>query len=47
MAREVVPRLKDEYKRAYYSGIICEQSGKALLPRGRLGSADRTGDWLR
>ena len=46
-AREVVPRLKDEYKRAYYSGIICERSGKALLRRGGLGSADRAGDWLR
>ena len=24
-AREVLPRLRDEYKRAYYSGIICER----------------------
>ena len=28
-AREVLPRLKDEYKRAYYSGIICERRAKA------------------
>jgi hypothetical protein len=24
-AREVLPRLRDEYKRAYYAGIICER----------------------
>ena len=28
-AREVLPRLKDEYKRAYYAGIICERRAKA------------------
>ena len=27
-AREVLPRLRDEYKRAYYSGIICERRAK-------------------
>ena len=27
-AREVLPRLKDEYKRAYYAGIICERRAK-------------------
>ena len=43
-AREVLPRLDDEYKRAYYAGIICERCAKAQLrPRGaRLG-----GDGLR
>ena len=24
-AMEVVPRLRDEYRRAYYAGIICER----------------------
>jgi hypothetical protein len=28
-ARDVLPRLKDEYKRAYYAGIICERRAKA------------------
>ncbi len=28
-AREVLPRLKDEYKRAYYAGIVCERRAKA------------------
>ena len=46
-AREVVPRLQDEYKRAYYSGIICERVAKAHLHRGGLGSADVAGDWFR
>jgi hypothetical protein len=46
-AREVVPRLQDEYKRAYYSGIICERCAKAHLRRGALGSADMAVDWLR
>jgi tetratricopeptide (TPR) repeat protein len=28
-AREVLPRLRDEYKRLYYAGIICERRAKA------------------
>lgn len=28
-AREVLPKLRDEYKRNYYAGIICERRGKA------------------
>lgn len=28
-AREVLPRLQDEYKRLYYAGIICERRAKA------------------
>jgi hypothetical protein len=46
-AREVVPRLREEYKRAYYSGIICERCAKAHLHRGGLGSAEVAGDWFR
>jgi len=33
-AMAVVPKLKDEYSRAYYQGVICERKGKALLHRG-------------
>ncbi len=30
-AQEIVARLKNEYERAYYSGIISERRGKAYL----------------
>jgi hypothetical protein len=39
-ARAVLPRLTDEYERAYYAGIICERRGNAQLHRGALGSAE-------
>jgi len=30
-ARALVPRLEGEYRRAYYSGLICERRAKKLL----------------
>ena len=45
-AQEVVPRLRDEYKRAYYSGIICERRAKALLRQGQMGAGEMAYDWL-
>src|SRR5215212_2878813 len=39
-AREVLPRLTDEYDRVYYAGIIAERRARAQLHRGTLGSAD-------
>ena len=39
-AREVLPRLTDEYDRIYYAGIICERRARAQLQRGALGSSD-------
>jgi hypothetical protein len=45
-ARDVLPRLRDEYKRAYYAGIVCERCAKAHLRRGALGSADVAADWF-
>jgi hypothetical protein len=39
-ARELLPRLKDDYERAYYAGIICERRAKAVLHQANLG-ADR------
>src|SRR5947209_7539003 len=33
-AREVLPRLRDGYSRAYYAGIICERRAKAQLKHG-------------
>jgi hypothetical protein len=46
-AQEVVARLTDEYQRLYYSGIINERRGKALLNRGLLGSGYDAYEWLR
>jgi tetratricopeptide (TPR) repeat protein len=39
-AREVLPRVTDEYERTYYAGIICERRARAQLHRGGLGSAE-------
>jgi tetratricopeptide (TPR) repeat protein len=33
-AREHVDRLKDEYQRTYYAGVISERQARALLGRG-------------
>ncbi len=46
-ARDVLPRIHDEYERTYYSGIICERRARALLHRGALGSADVAAEWFR
>jgi hypothetical protein len=45
-AREVLPRLKDEYQRTYYAGIICERQAKALLDHGGPGSRFDAYEWL-
>lgn len=37
-AREVLPRLRSGYERAYYAGIICERRAKAQLKQGGPGS---------
>jgi hypothetical protein len=37
-AREVLPRLRDDYERAYYAGIICERRAKAHLKHGGPGA---------
>ena len=46
-ARDVLPKLKDEYKRTYYSGIICERKAKAILHGGAMGVDEVAHDWLR
>jgi hypothetical protein len=46
-ARELLPRLTDEYKGAYYAGIICERCAKAQLRRQRPGSGEAAYYWLR
>jgi tetratricopeptide (TPR) repeat protein len=37
-AGELLPRLSDEYDRAYYAGIICERRAKTQLRQGRPGA---------
>jgi hypothetical protein len=46
-ARALLPRITDDYERAYLSGIICERRGKAQLQRGALGSGEIAADWFR
>ena len=46
-AREVLPRLDDEYKRAYYAGIICERCAKAQLRPEIQGSGEKAYHWFR
>jgi hypothetical protein len=43
-AREVLPRLANAYDRAYYTGLIAERRGKALLAAVRPGSQEMA--WL-
>jgi hypothetical protein len=37
-AQQVLPRIRDEYERAYYAGIVCERRAKALLRQAKPGS---------
>jgi hypothetical protein len=46
-ARDVVPRLRDEYKRVYYSGIICERHGMAILANGAPRAGENAYQWIR
>ena len=46
-AREVLPRLTDEYERVYYAGIICERRARAHLDREALGSAEVAAELFR
>jgi len=45
-ARDVLPKLTDEYERAYYAGIICERRARAQLHRGSPGSSDVASEWF-
>jgi hypothetical protein len=46
-AQKVLPRLQDEYKRAYYAGIICERCAKAQLRSSTPRSGEMAYGWLR
>jgi len=46
-AWKAVERLRDEYERAYYTGILYERRAKAQLAQGTPGCGPRTYEWLR
>jgi tetratricopeptide (TPR) repeat protein len=46
-SQEVLVRLRDEYERAYYSGIVCERQGKAQLRQGYPGAGHDAYEFLR
>jgi hypothetical protein len=46
-AREVLPKLDDDYKRAYYDGIIWERAARAKLRHGQAGSGEIAHEWLQ
>ena len=46
-AQDVLGRLKDEYARAYYAGIICERRAKAQLQQGYPGAGHDAYEFLR
>ena len=46
-AWKTVGRLRDDYERAYYTGILYERRAKAHLAHGTPGSGPRTYEWLR
>ena len=46
-AWRTVERLRGEYERAYYAGIICERRAKAHLRHVTPGCGPRSYEWLR
>ena len=46
-AWDAVARLRDQYERAYYTGLIYERRAKALHNQGVPGSGPRIYEWLR
>jgi hypothetical protein len=46
-AWDAVDRLRDEYERTYYAGIIYERRARALLRNGAPGCGPRAYEWLR
>jgi hypothetical protein len=45
-AKELIPRLRDEYDRTYYSGLISERRAYCLLHQSRHGSSSVIYEWL-
>lgn len=45
-ARQLLPRLQNEYEKNYYAGIICEREGMAVFNRSMMGSQFAVYEWL-
>lgn len=46
-AREILPRLTDDYTRWYYEGLLCERRGKAHFRSGNPMSGAMAFEWLQ
>ena len=46
-AKEYLARLRDDYQRMYYTGIVAERRGQALLASGAMGSGGMAYESLR
>jgi hypothetical protein len=46
-AREALARLRSEYERAYYAGIICERRGRAQMEQRAPGGGFIAYEWIR
>ena len=46
-AKEYLARITDDYQRAYYSGMVAERRGQALLAQGGMGSGGMAYDAIR
>jgi hypothetical protein len=45
-AHSLIPLLKDEYQRLYYTGIVLEREAKAAITRGNFGSHFDAYEWI-
>ena len=46
-AKNVLPRLDDEYEKIYYHGLLCERRARAHWRQGGPGAGGITYDWLK
>ena len=45
-ARQLLPRLQNEYEKNYYAGIICEREGLCILNQGMKGGQFAVYEWI-
>ncbi len=46
-AKQLLPRLADEYERQYYAGVICERQGRSILRKDLHDGRFIAYEWLR
>lgn len=46
-SKSLLPRLSDDYAKAYYWGIVCERRARAHLSGGSMGAGYMAYDWFR